>query len=109
MCYEIVFDFSKAVGASYGVFKISVGRLQLLATLILIKKDTKLITKLKIVSGVAYIGFSVAIVVVQSTQLRVYVVSIMLVTTLRTSVHNYCRCMDIFIPLFLERSVRRNK
>ena len=32
VCYEIVFDFSKAVGASYGVFKISIGGLQLLAT-----------------------------------------------------------------------------
>ena len=43
------------------------------------KKDTKLITKLKIVTVVAYIGFSVAIAFVQSTQLRVYVVSKMLV------------------------------
>ena len=32
VCYEIVFDFSKAVGASYGVFKISIGGLQLSAT-----------------------------------------------------------------------------
>ena len=68
VCYEIVFDFSKAVGASYGVFKISIGGLQLLAT---DEKDTKLITKLKIVTVVAYIGFSVAIEFVQSTQLRV--------------------------------------
>lgn len=75
VCYEIVFDFSKAVGASYGVFKISVGGLQLLATLILMKKDTKLVTKLQIVTVVAYIFFFVAIMVVQFTQLRVYLVS----------------------------------
>ena len=49
------------------------------------KTDTKLITKLKIVTEVAYIGFSVAIAFVQSTQLRVYVVSKMLVTTLQAS------------------------
>ena len=49
------------------------------------KKDTKLITKLKIVTVVAYIGFSVAIAFVQSTQLLVYVVSKMLVTALQAS------------------------
>ena len=56
-----------------------------MATLILTKKDIKLITKLKIVTVVAYIGFSVAIAVVQSTQLRVYLVSNMLVTTFQAS------------------------
>ena len=65
MCYEIVFDFSKAVGLSYGVFKISIGGLQLLATLILMKKDTKLVTKLQIVMVVAYICLFVPIMVVQ--------------------------------------------
>ena len=93
VCYEIVFDFSKAVGASYGVFKISIGGLQLLATLILMKKDTKLVTKLQIVMVVAYICLFVTIMVVQFTQLRVYLVS--------NTIVNVFQVIVIFAATFL--------
>ena len=93
MCYEIVFDFSKAIGASYGVFKISIGGLQFLATLILMKKDSKLVTKLQIVMVVAYICLFVATMVVQFTQLRVYLVS--------NTIVNVFQVIVIFAATFL--------
>ena len=64
-----------------------------MATLILMKKDTKLVTKLQIVIVVAYICLFAAIMVVQFTQLRVYLVS--------NTIVNVFQVIIIFAATFL--------
>ena len=73
ICYEIVYNFGTAVGASYGVFKISNGALELLATLMLIRKTTTFVCKVQTVIVLALVGFVVAVfVVIYTSQWRVY-------------------------------------
>ncbi|XP_044174219.1 uncharacterized protein LOC114959425 [Acropora millepora] len=72
VCYEIVFNFGTAAGASYGVFKISKDALELLATLILTRKTTKFVCVVKSMVVSALVGIFVVLVAVQATSLRVY-------------------------------------
>ncbi|XP_044173637.1 uncharacterized protein LOC122957559 [Acropora millepora] len=72
VCYEIVYNFGTAAGASYGVFKISSGALELLATLILMRKTTKFVCVVKSMVVSALVGIFVVLVAVQATSLRVY-------------------------------------
>ena len=72
VCYEIVNNFGIAAGASYGVFKISNGALELFATLILMRKKTTFVSKIQAVVVLALVGFFAVLIAVQSTSWRVY-------------------------------------
>ena len=72
ICYEIVYNFGTAAGASYGVFKISNGALELLATLILMRKSTTFVSVVQAVLLWALVGFVLVVVGVQATSWRVY-------------------------------------
>ena len=72
VCYEIVNNFGIAAGASYGVFQISNGALDLLATLILMRNTTTFVSKVQIVVVLALVGISAVLIAVQSTSWRVY-------------------------------------
>ena len=72
ICYEFVYNFGTAVGASYSVFKISNGALELLATLMLMRKTTTFVCKVRTVVVLALVGFVAVIVAVQATSWRVY-------------------------------------
>ena len=72
VCFEIVNNFGIAAGASYGVFQISNGALDLLATLILMRNTTTFVSKVQIVVVLALVGISAVLIAVQSTSWRVY-------------------------------------
>ena len=72
ICYEFVYNFGTAVGASYGVFKISNGALELLATLMLMRKTTTFVSKVQALVLLAFVCFLAVIIAVQGTSWRVY-------------------------------------
>ena len=72
ICYEIVYNFGTAAGASYGVFKISNGAMELLATLILMRKTTRFVSVVQTVLLVALFGFIGVIIGVQASSWRVH-------------------------------------
>ncbi|XP_044173638.1 uncharacterized protein LOC114961256 [Acropora millepora] len=72
ICYEIVYNFGTAAGASYGVFKISNGAMELLATLILMRKTTRFVSVVQTVLLLAVLGFVGVIIGVQASSWRVY-------------------------------------
>ena len=72
ICYEIVFNFGTATGASYGVFKISTGAMELLATLMLMRKSTKFVSVVQTVSLLALVGFLAVMIGMHATSWRVY-------------------------------------
>ena len=72
ICYEIVYNFGTAAGASYGVFKISNGTMELLATLILMRKTTRFVSVVQIVLLLAAFVFVGVIIGVQASSWRVY-------------------------------------
>ncbi|XP_067033233.1 uncharacterized protein [Acropora muricata] len=72
ICYEIVYNFGTAAGASYGVFKISNGAMELLATLILMRKTTRFVSVVRTVLLLAVLGFVGIIIGVQGSSWRVY-------------------------------------
>ena len=75
VCYKIVFNASLAMGASYGTFKISVAVINLATKVLLMIKQTKTICRIRIVLTVLYVGLIVALVVIQYTTWRVFLVS----------------------------------
>lgn len=72
ICYEIVYNFGTAAGASYGVFKISNGAMELLATLILMRKTTRFVSVVRTVLLLAVLVFVGVIIGVQASSWRVY-------------------------------------
>ncbi|XP_029184229.2 uncharacterized protein LOC114952422 [Acropora millepora] len=72
VCYEIVFNFGIAAGASYGVFKISNGVLELVANLILMRKTTTCLCLVRVLVVLVHVGGFAVLVAVQVTSLRVY-------------------------------------
>ena len=75
ICYKIVYNFGTAAGASYGVFKISNGALELLATLILMRKSTRFVSVVQALLLWALVGFVAVIIGVQATKWRIYLAS----------------------------------
>ena len=72
ICYAIVLNWGPAAGASYGVFKISNGIMELLATLILMRKTTGFVCLLQI-GLLLFVLFSFGVVIgVQASSWRVY-------------------------------------
>ena len=75
ICYAIVYNFGTAAGASYGVFKISNGAMELLATLILMRKTTTFVSKVRAVVALAVVGFVAVIIGAEASRWRVYLVT----------------------------------
>ena len=72
ICYAIVLNLGPAAGASYGVFKISNGIMELLATLILMRKTTRFVCLLQIgLLLLVLVSFGV-VIGVQASSWRVY-------------------------------------
>ena len=86
ICYKIVFNAGLAIGASYGVFKISMAVINMAAAGLLMIKQTKTICRVRAIFTFLFIGLVVAFIVVQSTTLRVFLVSDTLSNTLQALV-----------------------
>ena len=86
ICYKIVFNAGLAIGASYGAFKISMAVINLAAAGLLMIKQTKTICRVRAIFTFLFIGLVVALLVVQFTTLRVFLVSDTLSNTLQAAV-----------------------
>ena len=75
VCYKIVFNAGLAVGASYGTFKISMAVFKMATIAMLMIKQAKTVSKIRIMLALLYVGIMVAVIVVQATSLRVLFVS----------------------------------
>ena len=99
ICYKIVFNAGLAMGASYGAFKISVAAINLAAAGLLMIKQTKTICKVRAVLAFLYLGVLVAIIAVQFTTLRVFLVSDTLANALQAIVTLGIGCVFVlYIP-----------
>ena len=70
VCYEIVFNFGLASGASYGSFQITMAFLNLATTATLMIKQAKTICKIRVYLAVLFSGLVAGFVAVQVTTLH---------------------------------------
>lgn len=95
VCYKIVFNAGLAIGASYGTFKISAAVINLGATVMLMITQTETICWVRIVLGSLYVVLTVAIVVIQFTNWRVFLVSDTLANGLQAIVTVVVGCVFV--------------
>ena len=70
VCYEIVFNFGLASGASYGSFQINMAFLNLATTATLMIKQAKTICKIRVYLAVLFLGLVAGFAAVQVTTLH---------------------------------------
>ena len=75
VCYEVVFNFGLAVGASYGSFQITMAFLNLAMTALLMIKQAKTICKLRAFLAVLSLGLIAGFATVQLTTLHRHLTS----------------------------------
>ena len=115
LCYKIVFNFGVAIGASYGVFKLSMLALSLGSSALLMIKKTKTLRASRIVISVLFY-FAMAIpAVLKVTSLGVAILSNNLVvflqiviTALNSTIFLWCIPWDEMIVLKTENNYRND-
>lgn len=83
VCYKIVFNFGLAAGASYSGFQLSMVLLNVATIAMLMAKQTRTITKIRIFLVVLSLGLSAGFIVVQVTSLYLIFTSDNLVIALQ--------------------------
>ena len=66
VCYQIVFNFGVASGASYGAFKLSMFAVNVSTSAILMVKKPKILRAIQVIFGLLFFGALVSLIVVMS-------------------------------------------